>query len=115
MTSLPVPCSPVTSTLASLGPTRSRSRSTGCIAGELAKSRGAPPRSRVFSSSRRRLLRSALPSPARVPRALGPERRDEPRVVPRLLYVVARTPPHCLDCALDAAPGGHDEDGKLRV
>ena len=62
MTSFPVPCSPVTRTFASLGTSRSMSRRTGSMAAEAAKSRGAPPRRRVFSSSSRRLLRSARPS-----------------------------------------------------
>ena len=61
-TSFPVPCSPVTSTFASLGPTRSSRRSTGCMEAACATSGGKLPRSREFSSSRRRLRRSARPS-----------------------------------------------------
>ncbi len=62
-TSLPVPCSPVISTLASEGPTRSMSSSTGCMAADSAISSGAPsPLRRTFSPSSRSLRRSARPS-----------------------------------------------------
>ncbi len=63
--SLPVPCSPVTSTFASDGPTRSMSRSTGCIAALSAISStldDASRRSARFSLSRRCVRRSARPS-----------------------------------------------------
>ena len=60
---LPVPFSPVMRTLASDGPTRASTCSTGCMAGERATSGGAPRgRSSAFSASSRRLRRSARPS-----------------------------------------------------
>ena len=60
---LPVPFSPVISTLASEGPTRSIISSTGCMARDCATKSVAPsPRSRRFSASRPRLLRSAAAS-----------------------------------------------------
>ena len=46
---------------------------------------------------------------------LGPDDGQQPRVVPRLLDEVARAAPHGLDGHFDAAPGGHDHDGKRRV
>ena len=63
--SLPVPCSPVTRTLASDGPTRSISCNTGRIAGDSAISAGSAPaaaRSAEFSDSSRCARRSARPS-----------------------------------------------------
>src|SRR5690242_17374794 len=61
--SLPVPCSPVMTTFASEGPTRSISCSTGCMRGESAMMRGTPSeRRRRFSSSSRCALRMARPS-----------------------------------------------------
>ena len=60
---LPVPFSPVTSTFASEGPTRSIISSTGCIAGASAISSGRPS-SRIarFSASSLCVWRSARPS-----------------------------------------------------
>jgi hypothetical protein len=40
---------------------------------------------------------------------------EQPRVFPRLLHEVARASPHRLDGDVDAAPGGHDDDGEGRV
>src|SRR5947209_4613371 len=59
-TSLPVPCSPVTKTLASEGPICAISSMTGAIAGELARKVGRDSaRKRRFSASRREACRKA--------------------------------------------------------
>ena len=70
--SFPVPCSPVMTTFAPDGPTRSMSRSTGCIAGAVAMISGRPSRrsSRCRSSSRW-VVRSARPSSIWVRRVLS--------------------------------------------
>ena len=44
---------------------------------------------------------------------LGSKNRHQPRIVPWLLDVVAGSPSHRLDGALDAAPGGHDDDRQI--
>ena len=41
---------------------------------------------------------------------LSAEGREQPAVVPGLLDEVARAPPHRLDGAVDAGPGGHHND-----
>ena len=43
------------------------------------------------------------------------EDRHEPRVVPRLLDVVARAAPHRFDRVVDAAPRRHDDDRHVRL
>ena len=99
-TSLPVPCSPVMSTFASEGATRSISRSTGLHRGGLGDQlgRARSRRSSWFSvSSRWR----APQRPAQL--HLRAQRGEQARVVPRLLDVVARArgasppprPPRC--------------------
>ncbi len=62
MTPLPVPFSPSTSTLASLGATRATSSITRRIAGDSAISTSLPPRSSAFSASSRRCRRAPSPS-----------------------------------------------------
>src|SRR5881227_1016211 len=109
-TSLPVPCSPRMSTLASDGPMRSISLSTGCIAGDSAISSGRPSRrSARFSLE----LLAAPQRPAQLD--LGAERREQPAIVPRLLDEVARAATHRLDGAVDTGPGGHHDDRRRRV
>ena len=104
-TSLPVPCSPRMSTLASDGATRSMSCSTGRMIADSAMSGGRPSRrSSWFSPSSRRVRRSARPE-----LDLGPERGEQPGVVPRLLDEVAGAAAHRLDGLVDAAPGRHDD------
>ncbi len=58
--------------------------------------------------------------PARAPERaaeldLGPQRRQQPGVVPRLLDEVASATPHRLHRLLDAAPGGHHHRGQRAV
>ena len=86
-TSLPVPCSPQMSTLASEGPTLAISSSTGFI-------------SVPFGPAELHLRR---------------QRRQQPVVVPRLLNVVARASSHRFDGTVNAPPAGHDNDGQVRI
>ena len=57
---------------------------------------------------------AALGRVVQAPRAAGgdlrTQRREQMRVVPRLLDEVAHAPPHRLDREIDAAPAGHDDD-----
>ena len=110
---LPVPFSPVISTFASDGPTREIICSTGCMAADCAISVGwpsPPPRSSEFSASRRWPWRSAWLNSACV-RRIG----EQARVLPRLLHEIARAAAHGFDGEVDAAPGGHDDDGQRGV
>ena len=103
-TSLPVPCSPVTSTLASDLATLSSVSSTAFIAGRVCRAKLAV-RSAAEIDFRFRDDDSAS--------FLGGEHRvctycgHETRVVPGLLHVVARAAAHRLHRAFDGAPGGH--------
>ncbi len=56
---------------------------------------------------------SAAQRPAQL--GLRPHNRQEPRVVPGLLHEIAGAPPHRFDRDLDAAPGGHHDDGQGRI
>ena len=108
---LPVPFSPVTRTLASDGPTREISSSTGRIdtasAMSIGRTSGLSDR---FSASSRCCRRSARASSTWV-RTM----RQQPRVLPRLLHEVAGAAAHRFDRHFDAAPGGHDDDRQRRI
>ncbi len=86
-TPLPVPFSPVISTLASDGPTRAIISSTGRIARDSAISVGrlSSPRSGWFSASSRWPLRKRAAQ-----LGLRAQRGQQPLVLPRLLHEVAR-------------------------
>jgi hypothetical protein len=100
---LPVPFSPVMSTLASDGPTRAIISSTGRIAPDSARMRRVP----VGLQG----LVGGLELPAAAERTaqfgLRPDDRQQPLVVPRLLDEVARAAPHRFDRDVHRAPGRH--------
>ena len=108
---LPVPFSPVISTLASDGPTRAMISSTGRIARRLGEDR------RVAVGQQRLVGGLELPPAAdRAPQlGLGPHDRQQPLVVPRLLDEVARAAAHRLDRHVHRSPGGHHHDGQRLV
>ena len=102
---LPVPFSPVMSTLASDGPTREITSSTGRMAADCAISCGKRSARRArFSASRR------WPCAQRAAQLdLRLEDGRQPRVVPRLLDEVARAAAHGFHRQLHAAPGRHHD------
>ncbi len=57
-----------------------------------------------------------LPLPDRAAECdLGPERREQARVVPGLLDEIAGALPHRLHGQIHRAPGGHDDHGQARI
>ncbi len=105
---LPVPFSPVMSTLAPERPTRRTMSSTDTMAGASAMRSGGASGLRAWRSlSRRSVLRSARDSSTCV-RRIG----EQAGVVPRLLHEVPGAAAHRLDHKVDAPPGGHDDDGE---
>ncbi len=116
MTPLPVPFSPVISTLASEGPTRSTSSRIGCISGDSAmrcRLRCPPP-----AAAQRLVLRLELLA------RRGPPGRGRPEcagwkadvvVLPGLLDEVAGALAHRLDRQADARPGRHHHHGERIV
>ena len=102
-TSLPVPCSPLTSTFASDAATRSMSWSTGRIAGGL----GDQLRCAVPAEQPVLALQPAGAAERAPQLDLGAQGGEQPVVVPRLLDEIAGAPAHRLHRLLHAAPGGH--------
>ena len=99
---LPVPFSPVSSTLASDGPTRAISSSTGCMAARLRNEHRATP---ALVTEQRVLRLEPLAAPQRPAKLdLGAQDGEQPLVVPGLLDEVARAAPHGLDRHVDLTP-----------
>ena len=107
---LPVPFSPVISTLASEGAVRSMSSMTGFIAGDRAISGGAPSKRQARRAFE---LTAAAQRPAQF--HLCSDDGEQPGVVPRLLHEVAGAAAHRLDRHIDARPGGQHDDRQRRV
>ena len=108
---LPVPFSPVMSTLASDGPTRAITSSTGRMAGDSASSGERP-------SAMQRLVGQLEPAAAAEGAAeldLRAHDGQQPLVVPRLLDEVAGAAAHRLDRDVDRAPGRHHDDRQRLV
>ena len=110
-TSLPVPCSPVMSTLASDGAI-ALDRLADLDDGRRLADEGGR---RAALQPRVRLLQPLVAPHRAAQLDLRPHRRQQPLVVPGLLDVVARAAPHRLDRAGDAAPRGHDQHRQRRV
>ena len=105
-TPLPVPFSPVIRTLASDGPTRAMTSSTGRIAADWAIRVGPPlPREQLVF-----LLEPAIGADGAAELDLVLDDREQARVVPRLGDEIARAAAHGLDGDIDAGPRGHHDD-----
>ncbi len=105
---LPVPFSPVISTLASEGPTRAIICEHGLHRPRLRDQRGLT----LAAAAQQRIFRLEALAVAERPAQLGlrAQDREQARVLPRLLDEVAGAAAHGLDGDVDAAPGGHHDD-----